>query len=481
MGNQPPGTSRTIQVPSGEREVAIGTVSAGDTWSFSAAGEWGARFVRCGPDGYRNFLYDALDFRPRVRDAARLKLMGKFADEPDWAAFPIGAGCTKTFARSGELVVFANDRPDGYAGNRGAMTLTVAPGGVAAGPTDAVGGLSGWWRDVLDIFNRTAGVSVIAAFALGVSGILLLMPQGRDLVRGVGEDGLGRVATAFALGILFFAIQAWSWSRIVIASNYGTDRTRWRPRALLEWGPRVLAFLPFAAAGFALLISFKWNAPVGLLLLAIGAIFLLLVIFRQPITRRLVGHTETAPWIPGAWVIAGLAMAFGAMVVAILWPAGIGVALGGAGDRVLRARLHHSPDHDRLPARHEPPDPGHGRAPPVGGPARNVLRQSPGRAARPDRGNERAHGSSDAGERLPALAQGPTGRPERQARRWFSSPSRAARRARAIGPPWRWLSFRPLRRSGPERTASRSISAPMCSPSARCRAAASARSAIPPC
>ena len=213
--------------------------------------------------------------------------------------------------------------------NRGAMTLTVAPGGVAAGPTNAVGGLSGRWRDLVDIFNRTAGVSVIAAFALGVSGILLFMPQGRDLVRGVGEDGLGRVAIAFALGILFFAIQAWSWSRIVIASNYGTDRTRWRPRWLLEWGPRVLAFLPFAAAGLALLISFKWNAPVGLLLLAIGVIFLLLVIAREPLTKRLVGNTETAPWIPGTWVIAGLAMAFGAMVVAILWPAGIGVALGG--------------------------------------------------------------------------------------------------------------------------------------------------------
>ena len=329
MGHQPPETSREIQVPSGEREVAIGTVSAGDTWSFSAAGEWGAGFVRCGPDGYRNFFYDALDFKPRVPGAARLKLMGKFGDEPDSAAFPIGAGCTKTFARSGELVVFANDRLDGYAGNRGAVTLTVAPGGVAAGPTNAVGGLSGRWRDLVDIFNRTAGVSVIAAFALGVSGILLFMPQGRDLVRGVGEDGLGRVAIAFALGILFFAIQAWSWSRIVIASNYGTDRTRWRPRWLLEWGPRVLAFLPFAAAGLALLISFKWNAPVGLLLLAIGVIFLLLVIAREPLTKRLVGNTETAPWIPGTWVIAGLAMAFGAMVVAILWPAGIGVALGG--------------------------------------------------------------------------------------------------------------------------------------------------------
>ena len=154
------------------------------------------------------------------------------------------------------------------------------------------------------------------------------MPQGRDLVRGVGEDGLGGVAIAFAIGLLFFAIQAWSWSRIVIASNYGTNRELWRPRWLLEWGPRVLAFLPFAAAGLALLISFKWNASVGLLLLAIGVVFLGLLIFREPMTKRLAGDTETAPWVQGAWVIAGLAMAFSAMVIAILWPAAIGVKLG---------------------------------------------------------------------------------------------------------------------------------------------------------
>jgi hypothetical protein len=329
MGADPLEAGQEIRIPSGEREVAIGTVTAGETWSFSAAGEWRTGFVRCGPDGYRNFLFDALEFAPRAPGVARLKLMGKFRDEPDSAAFPIGAGCTRTFARSGELVVFANDQAEGYADNRGAVTLTAAPGGLAPGPPNTLGGFSARWREIVDIYNRTAGVPVIAAFALGVSGILLFMPQGRDLVRGVGEDGLGRVAIAFAIGIVFFAIQAWTWSRIVIASNYGTDRTRWRPRWLLEWGPRVLAFLPFAAAGLALLVSFKWNAPVGLILLAIGVIFLALLIAREPITRRLVGDTPTAPWVQGAWVVAGLAMAFGAMVVAILWPAGIGVALGG--------------------------------------------------------------------------------------------------------------------------------------------------------
>ena len=328
MGAEPPEYGVKIRVPAGEREVALGPASAEDTWSFSAKGQWSTGFVSCGPDGYRNFFYDALNFKPRVAGEARLKLMCKFRGAPDSEAFPIGAGCTKTFKRTGELVVFANDRLEGYADNRGEVTLTAAPGGVAPGPADALGGLSARWREIVDIYNRTAGLPVIAAFALGVSGILLFMPQGRDLVRGVGEDGLGPLAIAFAIGLLFFAIQAWSWSRIVIASNYGPDRELWRPRWLLEWGPRGLAFLPFAAAGLALLISFKWNAPVGLALLAIGVIFLGLLIFREPITRRLVGDAETAPWVQGAWVIAGLAMAFGAMVVATLWPAAIGVKLG---------------------------------------------------------------------------------------------------------------------------------------------------------
>jgi hypothetical protein len=178
-------------------------------------------------------------------------------------------------------------------------------------------------------FNRTAGVPVITAFALGVSGILLLMPQGRDLVRCVGEDGLGRVAIAFAIGILFFAIQAWSWSRIVIASNYGTNRTRWRPRWLLEWGPRVLAFPAFyrgrsPAPGQFQVERARRPDPIG---------------DRRALPR--VGHrpradneasrgdTQTAPWVQATWVIAGLAMAFGAMVVAILRPQQSGVGLGG--------------------------------------------------------------------------------------------------------------------------------------------------------
>ena len=98
-------------------------------------------------------------------------------------AFPIGAGCTQTFARSGELVVFANDALDGYADNRGAVTLTVAPGGVAPAPASrsaasSAGGVAS------AMFSRTKGIPVIAALVIGVSAILVFMQQGQDLVRG---------------------------------------------------------------------------------------------------------------------------------------------------------------------------------------------------------------------------------------------------------------------------------------------------------
>ena len=334
MGADPLEAGQEIRIPSGEREVAIGTVTAGETWSFSAAGEWRTGFVRCGPDGYRNFLFDALEFAPRAPGAARLKLMGKFRDEPDSAAFPIGAGCTQTFARSGELVVFANDQAEGYADNRGAVTLTVAPGGVAAGPRNAVGGLSGWWRDIVEIFHRTAGVPVIAAFVLGVSWILVFMQQGQDLVRGIGEDDFLQYPScllqiAFAVTLLFLAIQAWSWSRIIIDSNYGADRADWRPAWLLIWGPRVLGALPFVATAWALWTNPATNTWFVLALIAIGLIFFVFVIKRQDIQTRLsLRAAARAAMIQRYWVIFSLAAAAAAMVVATLWPARFGALLG---------------------------------------------------------------------------------------------------------------------------------------------------------
>src|SRR3984885_9583922 len=348
MGADPLEAGQEIRIPSGERDVAIGAVSGGDTWSFSAAGKWSTGFVRCGPDGYRNFLFDALEFAPRVPGVARLKLMGKFQDEPDAAAFPIGAGCTQTFARSGELVVFANDQAEGYGDNRGAVTLTAAPGGVTAGPVED-GGVSGTWNRFRDAFSRTRGIPVIAAFVLGVSWILVFMQQGQDLVRGIGEDDFlqypsGLLQIAFAVTLLFLAIQAWSWSRIIIDSNYGADRADWRPRQLLIWTPRILGALPFAATAWALWRNPARNTWFALALIGVGLIFFMFVIKRQEIQswlrRRAAarGMARHFDLIQRYWVIFSLVMAGVAMVVAADWPTWFG-ALGGPAVVFLRLAL----------------------------------------------------------------------------------------------------------------------------------------------
>jgi hypothetical protein len=337
MGNELPGAVQQIQVPSGERDVVVGTVSAGETWSFSAAGKWKTGFVWCGADGYRNFLYDALELAPRAPREARLKLMGRFRDEPDRIAFAIGGGCTQTFGRSGEIVAFANDLPDGYADNSGAVTLTVARGGVSAAPVEDAG-VSSAWNRFRDVFSRTRGIPVIAAFVLGVSWILAFMQQGQDLVRGIGEDNFwqypsGLLQIAFAAGLLFLALQAWSWSRIIIDSNYGADRAGWRPRQFLIWTPRILGALPFVATAWALWSNPATNTGFVLALIGVGLIFFVLVVKRQDIepglrrravARGMAGHFDR---IQRYWVIFGLVMAAIAMVVAAVWPTWFG-ALG---------------------------------------------------------------------------------------------------------------------------------------------------------
>jgi hypothetical protein len=338
MGNGPPEAGWEFQVPAEEREVALGAVSAGETWSFSAAGNWSTGVVSCGPDGYRNFFYDALDFKPRAPGEARLKLMGKFRGDRDSEAFPIGAGCTQTFTRSGALVAFANDRRQGYADNRGAVTLIAAPGGVAPAP-DEDGGVSGIWTRFRDVFSRTKGIPVIAAFVLGVSWILVFMQQGQDLVRGIGEDdflqyGDRLLQIAFAGGLLFLALQAWSWSRIIIDSNYGADRANWRPKQFLVWTPRILGALPFFATAWALSRSPARNTWFVLALIVIGLIFFVVIVKRQDIEtglRRRAAARGMAPHferIQRTWVIFGLVMAAVAMVVATVWPTWFG-ALGG--------------------------------------------------------------------------------------------------------------------------------------------------------
>jgi hypothetical protein len=338
MTTKPREIDREIRVPSGEREVTIGTVSAGETWSFSVTGLWTNGFVRCGPDGYRNFLADALQIPPLVPERPWFSLIGEIKGHLG-TTFPIGAGCTRTFDRAGTLIAFANDSANGYSNNKDAVTLKLSKGGVAPGTGAEFGGFIGWWRGVRSMASRTKGIPLIAALVIGASAILVFMQQGQDLVRGIGEDdflqsGSRLLQIAFAVGLLFLAIQAWSWSRIIIDSNYGTDRAHWRPKQLLIWTPRFLGTLPFAASAWALLKNPARNTWFVLALIAIGVIFFVFIIKRQDVQvdlrRRAAarGITPRFDLIQRYWVIFGLVAAVVMMALATIWPATLGAWLG---------------------------------------------------------------------------------------------------------------------------------------------------------
>jgi hypothetical protein len=308
--------------------VRVMTVSEGETWHFSATGEWTNGFIQCGPNGYTNFIADVFQIEPRVPGEPWMRLMGEVDGEPG-SIFRIGFGCTRKFETSGMLVVFANDRANGYADNNGVVQLhrRLLLGKGASEPTKS--------PEFREVFNRIRGIPVIAALVLSVSCILIFMPQGQDLVRGVGEDysfqfPSGLLQIAFALGLLFFAFQAWSWSRIIVTSNYGIDRGLWRPRWLLEWMPRLLGVLPFLGAIGALLINPASNSWFVLALISLGLLFFAFVVWRLDIGRRLArqGTLHRLRLSQRNQVILSFFGAAGAMLLATMWPVAFGSLLG---------------------------------------------------------------------------------------------------------------------------------------------------------
>ncbi|MFB9265238.1 hypothetical protein ACFFWD_19105 [Bradyrhizobium erythrophlei] len=308
-------------------------VEAGDVWSFSAKGRWTDWFIACGPEGYRNFLADILQIEPRVAGQNLFCLCGEVTDKDGTESFAIGRGCTYTFKKSGRLNLFANDLPRMYWNNDGDVTVNVERGGVAPGPdTDAADptDLIGWWQFIHGTVEKTRGVGTLAILVLGACLILALLPQGVDLVRAVGDDSLDapkHQLIAFVLGLLFLGIQSWLWPRVVINFNYGMNRSKWKPKRLLEWGPRVLGVAPFVLVLFAMRNTLLTNPglPIILILSALG--FLVLLIKREDWTKGLRaadGRSRFAPW----WIALCLLLAPGLMAYTSFTPVAFGHALG---------------------------------------------------------------------------------------------------------------------------------------------------------
>jgi hypothetical protein len=227
--------------------------------------------------------------------------------------------------------------PSWYANNHGSIRVTAVRGGVCPSVADtdpaAFEGLTGRWWLIRRTFEMTRGVATLAILVLGGCLVLATLQQGRDLVRSIGDDSLDapkQQLFAFVLGLLFLGIQSWLWPRMLIDFNYGVDRRNWRPRPLLEWGPRFLGIAPFILVLSALLLNPQVKPGLPLILVVVAALFLVLLIKRQDWTRRLTrvgtpsGQTGFARW----WVLLCLLFAPLLMAAASLAPVAFGHALG---------------------------------------------------------------------------------------------------------------------------------------------------------
>ena len=75
--------TETFAVPSSRQGLFVGEAKPGERWRFSAKGTWRDWFVRCGPQGYRAFLFHALDLWPRLWNAPYFCLVGQIDERVD--------------------------------------------------------------------------------------------------------------------------------------------------------------------------------------------------------------------------------------------------------------------------------------------------------------------------------------------------------------------------------------------------------------
>ncbi|MFT4254623.1 MAG: hypothetical protein QM608_19315 [Caulobacter sp.] len=343
------GTAEAAAMKAGTRKVSakhgavIGQVEAGDVWCFSARGRWWDWFVPCGPGGYRLFLADALDLYPASTGRPFFELTARVKEYPD-RPYPIGRGATVTFDHGGTVELFANDVVGAEWNNWGEIEVAYQPCDCPPPLSDegfAYEGPPGKWTLLRDTLDKTRGVGATAILTLGAGAALAFSQQGADLVRTVAEGAFCDNAVrqvAFVLMLLFLAVQAWIWPRMIVLSNYGRGREHWKPRHLLNWGPRVLGLAPFVFVIGALFRNPAPNTGLIIFLVLVGLTFFALVIVQYDARQRLLAFLvkRRDPTLPPRepfriarlWTIASFLISVAAMTWAIVSPVGFGWTLG---------------------------------------------------------------------------------------------------------------------------------------------------------
>ena len=122
--------------------------------------------------------------------------------------------------------------------------------------------------------------------------VLLSVPQGHDLLRGMADDGGLKYLSLYG-STLLWATSLWLWARVLLDIDF--------PYALADWKqltpyrkylPRLLGVLAFAAVTINLGVVTEWHATAYLMGIE-GVLFLLAVTYRRKLGRWIARHLQS--------------------------------------------------------------------------------------------------------------------------------------------------------------------------------------------
>jgi hypothetical protein len=200
--------------------------------------------------------------------------------------------------------------------------------------------------DAARTFGGVVWSARFSAFTVAAGAALLVMTdQGQELAVAMGVEGkaLSRHFLFFLAAVTWFAFQAWYWARVSYLMKYGAAEREhdWR----IVHVPRIYAALAYLFAAIALQMA--GSGRLALLTIAVGVVFVLLLVFRLPLIRMMSGARQpdrrAAPSAGGAVMtvgslgrgnivalLASLLFAAATMVAMTVFPVQIGQLLGPA-------------------------------------------------------------------------------------------------------------------------------------------------------